>query len=305
MIGTINQSNVTALNLHPNFKWILCVNHTEPVKNYLNRYLERRLIDYEAKLISSHQQTGGLLNSPEQHQQLMLIEQNLKDMKAVFEWIPKLWHHVNKYIETYNSLDLTIGPKLLITCPIDFRQAQEWFVELWNGTLVPTLLDVVREGIQVYDTKVGSWEDPKTWLQTTMPWIYYNPDLISSLASIEASQLGCEINNDEEEDEDRQEMTSNVVIRRRMNDDDFLILESSKIAQQNRAAQFMSCQNTPAKSLFGNRISGSRNSNDSDKLLSMLLKLQETTIRSSSHGTSLPQPDRFESMCQTAFESNL
>ena len=285
VIGTVNQSNVTALNLHHQFKWVLCVNHTEPVKNYLSRYLERRLIDYESKMSMNKQQSST---------QPIHLEQNLRELKSLYEWIPKLWQHVNKYIEAYNSIDLTIGPKLLITCPLDFKQAQSWFVDMWNNTLVPTMIDIIKEGIQVYDTKIGGWEDPKIWLHSTLPWLNGNGNkqILYSLSSIGPRDVGygIELENNELQriNENHNENSGNnngiEMVKRRMDDDDFLIIHSSQAVvaeavatQQNRSAQFFSCQNTPAKS----NGSMCRNSNDSDKLLNMLLKLQEATMRSS------------------------
>ncbi len=196
--------------------------------------------------------------------------------------MPKLWQHVNKYIELYNSIDLTIGPKLLISCPLDFAHSQRWFVDLWNGQIAPTMIDIIREGIQVYDTKIAGWEDPKVWLRETLPWSH--TDLIDCLSGVEPRDIGYDSEEIEllaSSDEVSRARVSRGggggdVIKRRVNDDDFLVMQTSRAAQQkNRAAQFMSCQNTPAKTNM------CRNSNDSDKLLSMLLKLQEATMRSS------------------------
>ncbi len=236
------------------------MNHTEPVKNYLNRYHERRLIEFETKL----------LNNQATH----TIEQNIRELKLVFEWLPKLWLHVNKYIETYNSIDLTIGPKVLIACPLDFKQAETWFVSLWNETLIPAMVDLIKEGIQAYDTNLSGWEDPKEWLKATLPWIAYNPAVIHSLRTIESKDLGVELVTESETGRNIDQTNPGLdVARRRVSDDADLMMQ----ARPTRTSQFMSCQNTPAKQ--PNMMC--RNSNDSDKLLSMLLKLQEATMRSS------------------------
>lgn len=239
IIGTLNQSNVTALNLHQNFKWVLCVNHTEPVKNYLTRFLERRLIDQETRQNNQNKSN---------------------ELEQMIDWIPKLWLNVNKYIEMYNSIDLCIGPKVFSTIPIDFKQALEWFIDIWNQTIVPFMIDAIKEGLEVYGTKI-SWEDPKIWLSHTLPWLMYDNTVLNRLYSIEAHHVGYE---NEQLENDTQ--TKPIEINRRVN-----------ISTPNtlNLHSFVSYPNTPCKVL-------SRNSHENDKLLNMLMKLQEATGLSSS-----------------------
>jgi neuron navigator 2 len=240
IIGTINQSNVASLNLHQNFKWVLFVNHTEPVKNFLNRYLEREIINFETKSILSNQ--------------FQVSQQFINELKMVFDWLPKLWQHVNKYIECYNSVDLIIGPKLLCSCPLDFKQAMHWFINLWNANLIPNMIEVISEGIEVYDTKISSWEDPKLWVFNTSPWSS-NDAFKSELKSIELHHLGQEVKKQEE-------------------------IENQVRRHSSLSSKCLSNSCTSSK-ISGTTISMTRNSNDSDKLLNMLLKLQETTMRGS------------------------
>lgn len=51
IIGTMSQTSnaTTNLQLHHNFRWVLCANHMEPVKGFLGRYLRRRLVSSEVK----------------------------------------------------------------------------------------------------------------------------------------------------------------------------------------------------------------------------------------------------------------
>ena len=235
VIGTINQSDVTSLNLPQNFKWVLCVNHTEPVKNYLNRVLTRRLIDHEIK-----------------------FQMRSLDLEKITKWIPKLWQHVNKYIELYNSADLTLGPKLFTSFPMDYKQAQNWFIELWNNHLVPFLIETVKEGLQIYGTK-NVWEDPKQWLTETMPW-FHDFSVLNSLYSIEADNVGIEINQEE-----------NV---RKINKCEFNQAGDDFDEDDEYPIMYKSNDNK-------NEISKSyqaQSSNDNDKLLNMLMRLQEATL---------------------------
>ncbi|XP_063998043.1 neuron navigator 3 isoform X1 [Pogoniulus pusillus] len=148
IIGTMNQgvSSSPNLELHHNFRWVLCANHTEPVKGFLGRYLRRKLIETE-------------------------IEKNMRnnELIKIIDWIPKTWHHLNGFLETHSSSDVTIGPRLFLPCPMDVDGSRVWFTDLWNYSLVPYLLEAVREGLQMYG-KRAPWEDPSKWVADTYPW---------------------------------------------------------------------------------------------------------------------------------------
>ena len=58
----------------------------EPVKGFLARFLKRRLLETEIK-----------------------NNQRNPELARIFEWIPKVWHHLNKFLETHSSSDVTIG----------------------------------------------------------------------------------------------------------------------------------------------------------------------------------------------------
>lgn len=70
-------------------RWVLCANHTEPVKGFLGRYLRRKLIETE-------------------------IEKNIRnnELMKIIDWIPKTWHHLNSFLETHSSSDVTIGESI-------------------------------------------------------------------------------------------------------------------------------------------------------------------------------------------------
>ncbi|XP_076466294.1 neuron navigator 2-like isoform X3 [Babylonia areolata] len=148
IIGTMNQStcSTTNLQLHHNFRWVLCANHMEPVKGFLGRFLRRKLVEAEVR-------TGTRNN----------------DLNRTIDWIPKVWTHVNKFLETHSSSDVTIGPRLFLSCPMDIAGSQVWFTDLWNYSVVPYIIEAVRDGLQVYG-KRAPWEDPTEWAMQTYPW---------------------------------------------------------------------------------------------------------------------------------------
>lgn len=148
IIGTMNQATCssTDLQLHHNFRWVLYANHIEPVRSFLGRHLRRQLVSNEV--------TSGGVNP---------------ELNKVIEWLPKVWQHINKFLETHSSCDITIGPRLFLLCPMDVNQAQVWFTDLWNYSIVPYLLEAVREGIQTYGCR-APWEDLADWVINSYPW---------------------------------------------------------------------------------------------------------------------------------------
>lgn len=135
IIGTMNQTtcSTTNLQLHHNFRWVLCANHMEPVKGFLGRFLRRKLVQEDIHSVSRN-----------------------ADLGKIVDWVPKVWQHLNKFLETHSSSDVTIGPRLFLSCPMEVETSQVWFTDLWNYSIVPYLLEAVREGIQVqYDVNTA------------------------------------------------------------------------------------------------------------------------------------------------------
>nr|XP_057945738.1 neuron navigator 2 isoform X3 [Doryrhamphus excisus] len=148
IIGTMSQATSSApnLQLHHNFRWVLCANHMEPVKGFLGRYLRRKLIEME---IGSRTRNVELVK--------------------IIDWIPRVWHHLNRFLETHSSSDVTIGPRLFLSCPIDVEGSRVWFTDLWNYSIIPYMLEAIREGLQLYGRR-AAWEDPAAWVIDTYPW---------------------------------------------------------------------------------------------------------------------------------------
>ncbi|XP_062869405.1 neuron navigator 2 [Trichomycterus rosablanca] len=148
IIGTMSQATSSSPNLqvHHNFRWVLCVNHTEPVKGFLGRYLRRKLIETEI---------GSRTRNPE--------------LVKIVEWVPKVWHHLNRFLEAHSSSDVTIGPRLFLSCPMDVDDSRVWFTDLWNYSIIPYVLEAVREGLQLYGRR-AAWDDPARWVTETFPW---------------------------------------------------------------------------------------------------------------------------------------
>ncbi|XP_033962092.1 neuron navigator 2 isoform X2 [Pseudochaenichthys georgianus] len=148
IIGTMSQATSSApnLQLHHNFRWVLCANHVEPVKGFLGRFLRRKLIETE---IASRTRNMELVR--------------------IIDWIPRVWHHLNRFLETHSSSDVTIGPRLFLSCPMDVEGSRVWFTDLWNYSIIPYMLEAVREGLQLYGRR-AAWEDPAVFVIDSYPW---------------------------------------------------------------------------------------------------------------------------------------
>lgn len=196
IIGTMSQAtcNTTNLQLHHNFRWVgrhcctkrrkcdqlltilvslmalqvLTANHMEPVKGFLGRFLRRKLFSVE-------------LHNQQQQPQL----------EKVLKWLPTVWQHINSFLETHSSSDVTIGPRLFLSCPMNLPDSQVWFTDVWNYHLAPYLMDAVREGVQLYGRRGGAWVDPCTYIRETYPWPI-GPTTVPQLRQITADDVGLE-----------------------------------------------------------------------------------------------------------------
>uniref|UniRef100_A0A1I8QBP7 AAA+ ATPase domain-containing protein n=1 Tax=Stomoxys calcitrans TaxID=35570 RepID=A0A1I8QBP7_STOCA len=170
IIGTMSQAtcNTTNLQLHHNFRWVLTANHMEPVKGFLGRFLRRRL--FQMELQAQHSQP---------------------ELASVLAWLPTVWQHINRFLEAHSSSDVTIGPRLFLACPLDLKESQVWFTDIWNYHLSPYLIEAVREGVQLYGRRGGAWNDPSAFIRNSYPWPY-GPDSVPPLRQINAEDVGLE-----------------------------------------------------------------------------------------------------------------
>lgn len=141
----------------------------EPVKGFLSRYLRRRLFSMELATHTTHPQ-----------------------LAAVLAWLPTVWQHINRFLETHSSSDVTIGPRLFLSCPLDLADSQVWFTDVWNYHLEPYLVEAVREGVQLYGRRGGAWVDPSTFIRDTYPWPISGTAAIPPLRLINAEDVGLE-----------------------------------------------------------------------------------------------------------------
>ncbi|XP_076022504.1 neuron navigator 1 isoform X2 [Genypterus blacodes] len=151
VIGTSNQPVKMSSNhgLHLSFRMVTFSNNVEPANGFLLRYLHR-------KAVEGHQ---GEEQDPAVHQALL----------QVLDWVPQLWYQLHAFLEKHSTSDFLIGPCFFLSCPVTVTEFRQWFIDLWNHSIIPYLQEGAKDGIKVRGQK-AVWEDPVEWVRGTLPW---------------------------------------------------------------------------------------------------------------------------------------
>uniref|UniRef100_A0A3B3ZF30 Neuron navigator 1 n=1 Tax=Periophthalmus magnuspinnatus TaxID=409849 RepID=A0A3B3ZF30_9GOBI len=151
IIGTTNQPVKMNSNhgLHLSFRMITFSNNVEPANGFLVRYLHRKAVEtYQQRELDATQ-----------HQALM----------HVLDWVSQLWYHLHTFLEKHSTSDFLIGPCFFLSCPVSVSEFRQWFIDLWNHSIIPYLQEGAKDGIKVHGQK-AVWEDPVDWVRGTLPW---------------------------------------------------------------------------------------------------------------------------------------
>ncbi|XP_027144301.1 neuron navigator 1 isoform X4 [Larimichthys crocea] len=151
IIGTTNQPVKMSSNhgLHLSFRMVMFSNNVEPANGFLLRYLHRKAVEaYQGKEQDSAR-----------HQALL----------QVLDWVPQLWYHLHAFLEKHSTSDFLIGPCFFLSCPVSVEEFRQWFIDLWNHSIIPYLQEGAKDGIKVHGHK-AVWEDPVEWVRGTLPW---------------------------------------------------------------------------------------------------------------------------------------
>ncbi|KHJ88587.1 hypothetical protein OESDEN_11617 [Oesophagostomum dentatum] len=125
VICTVNRAcQLPEMQVHHNFKMFLLTNRMDGVKGFMARFLRRRIIEAEFRL----------------------SRQTPPELVRVIQFLPIVLQAVNSFIEKANSLDVTIGPRIFLQCPLGVEESRAWFVRLWNQNIIPYMVKVAREG---------------------------------------------------------------------------------------------------------------------------------------------------------------
>lgn len=132
-------------------------NNVEPANGFLVRYLHRKAVEaYQEKV-----------QDPARHQALL----------RVLDWVPQLWYHLHTFLEKHSTSDFLIGerqwtqsgniigsaarnllmwnvsfhvgPCFFLSCPVSVAEFRQWFIDLWNHSIIPYLQEGAKDGIKV------------------------------------------------------------------------------------------------------------------------------------------------------------
>uniref|UniRef100_A0A3Q1FI26 Neuron navigator 1 n=1 Tax=Acanthochromis polyacanthus TaxID=80966 RepID=A0A3Q1FI26_9TELE len=135
--------------LHLSFRMVIFSNNVEPANGFLLRYLHRKAVE----AYQEEEQDSA------RHQALL----------RVLDWIPQLWYHLHAFLEKHSTSDFLIGPCFFLSCPVSVAEFRQWFIDLWNHSIIPYLQEGAKDGIKVHGHK-AVWEDPVEWVRGTLPW---------------------------------------------------------------------------------------------------------------------------------------
>ncbi|RVE70616.1 hypothetical protein OJAV_G00066000 [Oryzias javanicus] len=160
IIGTTNQPVKMTSNhgLHLSFRMVMFSNNVEPANGFLLRYLHRKAVEAYQKEELNSAQRRALLH--------------------VLDWIPQLWYHLHTFLEKHSTSDFLIGPCFFLSCPVSVAEFRQWFIDLWNHSIIPYLQEGAKDGIKVHGHK-AAWEDPVEW-KRSLPKIHLHPGTLES-----------------------------------------------------------------------------------------------------------------------------
>lgn len=144
VVCTVNRYQIPELKTIPNFKMSVMSNRLE---GFILRYLRRRAVEDEYRL----------------------SVQMPSELSRIIEFFPIALQAVNNFIEKTNSVDVTVGPRACLNCPLTVDGSREWFIRLWNQNFIPYMERVARDGKKTLG-RCTSFEDPTDIVTEKWPW---------------------------------------------------------------------------------------------------------------------------------------
>ncbi|OTF71301.1 neuron navigator 2-like protein, partial [Euroglyphus maynei] len=124
----------------------------------------------------------GTINQSVHHHQTMPMLQRHNfywimlsvDSEAVRGYLNRFLRR--KLLETESRLSMS--PRLFTSCPIDLNGSQAWFTDLWNYSILPFIIENLREHVRQNGgklkgkstTAIHSFIDPTDWIVANYPW---------------------------------------------------------------------------------------------------------------------------------------
>ncbi|CAI2338637.1 unnamed protein product [Caenorhabditis sp. 36 PRJEB53466] len=145
VVCTVNRYQIPELQIHQNFKMSVMSNRLE---GFMLRYLRRRAVEDEYR---------HCVQTP-------------SEISKIIEFLPLALQSVNNFIEKTNSVDVTVGPRACLPCPLKIEESRKWFIRLWNENFIPYMERVARDGKKTFG-RCTSYEDPTDIISEKWPWL--------------------------------------------------------------------------------------------------------------------------------------
>ncbi|EDV27052.1 uncharacterized protein TRIADDRAFT_54590 [Trichoplax adhaerens] len=132
-------------------RWILLSNDKPPISTLLEKYYAIRSAEFNPKPRNDA----------------------IPSVCKVFDKLPKMWSIINESILKFGSSQLMLGPKLFMSCPSDYQKSEIWFTDLWNYSIAPYVMELVRWKLEnAPEASLADWKSPlQTILNTgNYPW---------------------------------------------------------------------------------------------------------------------------------------
>ncbi|CAB3404126.1 unnamed protein product [Caenorhabditis bovis] len=148
VVCTVNRYQIPEMQIHQNFKMFLLTNRMEGVSGFMSRFLRRRAVEAEYRQ----------------------CRQTPSELIQIIQFLPEALQAVNQFIEKTNSIDVTIGPRVFLQCPLSIDESRQWFVRLWNENFIPYMERVAREGKKTFG-RCSTFDDPTEFVCEKWPWL--------------------------------------------------------------------------------------------------------------------------------------
>eukprot|EP00794_Sanderia_malayensis_P016690 gene16690-18384_t len=109
-------------------------------------------------------------------------------MSQVVNWLNNVWQKVNNLVENCAKLSEMIGPAVFFSLPNRKDEIEEWFIDLWNYSLLPYLQKTINNSYRTSHINANSF-DLRNWIVQTYPWKNERDNLFAKLRQLKLKNL--------------------------------------------------------------------------------------------------------------------
>ena len=170
-----------------NFGEITLGNDVELLQGLLGRYLRRKMLNIEV---------GSKLANLE--------------MPEAIQWLLRIYCNLYIFVKTTSGTASFLSPSVFMPCPVDSTaQLREWFIDLWNSSLINLLRQVVQDREREAGVRgADDFEDPVKFVIRTWPWLDQADGLPQALLKVKTESCVLKAEQKQKEDKDEDPLVS-------------------------------------------------------------------------------------------------